>query len=247
MRQEDRDHVPEGRAHDGALILLALPAECNFSGARPDLDAVLHAVHGGVLQQRVEAAWGTERSGAPPPHGGACLGHGHERGGDASAPQVLPPGGQQHAGCSAGSSALRGARVVTLLDAAKACATAPPDLSRHPVDFLVLSYYKIFGHPTGLGALVAKRSTLEWLRQHCTGARSAAAAPASATAEQGGGSSGSATAAAAAGATPLPPPSAPGCAAVGQPAGAWRSAYGKAYFGGGTVQVSVADCDFHSR
>lgn len=52
----------------------------------------------------------------------------------------------------------RGYRV--LLDAAKACSTNPPDLSRHPADFVVLSYYKIFGSPTGLGALLVRRDAL---------------------------------------------------------------------------------------
>lgn len=36
-----------------------------------------------------------------------------------------------------------------LLDAAKACATHPPDLHSHPADFVALSFYKIFGFPTG--------------------------------------------------------------------------------------------------
>ncbi len=40
-----------------------------------------------------------------------------------------------------------------LLDAAKGCATHPPDLSRHPADFVALSFYKLFGFPTGEGRL----------------------------------------------------------------------------------------------
>jgi hypothetical protein len=36
-----------------------------------------------------------------------------------------------------------------LLDAAKACGTAPPDLAACAADFVVLSFYKIFGYPTG--------------------------------------------------------------------------------------------------
>lgn len=57
-----------------------------------------------------------------------------------------------------------GERWWTLMDAAKACATGPPDLSEAPADFVTLSYYKIFGSPTGLGALVARREALELLR-----------------------------------------------------------------------------------
>jgi molybdenum cofactor sulfurtransferase len=52
-----------------------------------------------------------------------------------------------------------------LVDAAKACATHPPNLSTYPADFVVLSYYKIFGYPTGLGALLVKRDALSTLRK----------------------------------------------------------------------------------
>ncbi len=52
-----------------------------------------------------------------------------------------------------------------LLDAAKACATNPPNLSQYPADFVALSYYKIFGYPTGLGALLVKRDALCTLRK----------------------------------------------------------------------------------
>ncbi|KAJ3045695.1 hypothetical protein HDV00_007821 [Rhizophlyctis rosea] len=45
-----------------------------------------------------------------------------------------------------------------LLDAASYATTTPPDLRSHPADFLVLSFYKLFGFPTGLGALVVRRS-----------------------------------------------------------------------------------------
>ncbi|CAK0822107.1 unnamed protein product, partial [Prorocentrum cordatum] len=45
-----------------------------------------------------------------------------------------------------------------LLDAAKlACLPGALDLSRCPADFVAVSFYKIFGCPTGLGALIARR------------------------------------------------------------------------------------------
>ncbi|CAN6454395.1 unnamed protein product [Victoria cruziana] len=47
-----------------------------------------------------------------------------------------------------------------LIDAAKGCATQPPDLTRYPADFVVISFYKVFGYPTGLGALVVKTGTV---------------------------------------------------------------------------------------
>eukprot|EP00913_Durusdinium_trenchii_P027543 g25833.t1 len=44
-----------------------------------------------------------------------------------------------------------------LLDAAKlACSPGSLDLSQCPADFTVISFYKIFGYPTGLGALLLR-------------------------------------------------------------------------------------------
>lgn len=53
---------------------------------------------------------------------------------------------------------------LVLLDAAKACQTAPPDLTRHRAHFLTLSFYKLFGYPTGLGALVVRKDAARHLR-----------------------------------------------------------------------------------
>lgn len=52
-----------------------------------------------------------------------------------------------------------------LIDAAKACGTQPPDLSKYPADFVAISFYKIFGYPTGLGALLVRRDALAVLRK----------------------------------------------------------------------------------
>ncbi len=38
-----------------------------------------------------------------------------------------------------------------------------PHVSTPFADFAVLSYYKLFGHPTGLGALVARKPALRLL------------------------------------------------------------------------------------
>ena len=50
----------------------------------------------------------------------------------------------------------RGAKV--LLDTAALLSTCPLDLTRVQPDFLVLSFYKLFGLPTGLGALLVRRT-----------------------------------------------------------------------------------------
>ncbi|OVA00053.1 Aminotransferase [Macleaya cordata] len=63
-----------------------------------------------------------------------------------------------------GSSYCRG-RWMVLIDAAKGCATQPPDLARFPADFVVISFYKIFGYPTGLGALIVRTEAAELLKK----------------------------------------------------------------------------------
>jgi len=45
----------------------------------------------------------------------------------------------------------------TLLDAAAYVPTTPLDLSVHKPDFVTMSFYKIFGYPTGIGALLMRK------------------------------------------------------------------------------------------
>lgn len=52
-----------------------------------------------------------------------------------------------------------------LLDCAAFAPTNRLDLSQCQPDFAVFSFYKIFGYPTGLGALIAKRSALKRLHR----------------------------------------------------------------------------------
>ena len=52
-----------------------------------------------------------------------------------------------------------------LLDAAAFAPTNQLDLSRIRPDFVPLSFYKMFGYPTGIGALVARRSALARLQR----------------------------------------------------------------------------------
>jgi selenocysteine lyase/cysteine desulfurase len=61
----------------------------------------------------------------------------------------------------------RGYRV--LLDAASFAPGARLDLRATPADFVALSYYKIFGYPTGVGALIARRDALADLRRRYFG------------------------------------------------------------------------------
>ena len=52
-----------------------------------------------------------------------------------------------------------------LLDAAAFVPTNRLDLSQIKPDFVPISFYKIFGYPTGLGALIARKSALEKLHR----------------------------------------------------------------------------------
>ncbi|MGH2515890.1 MAG: aminotransferase class V-fold PLP-dependent enzyme, partial [Ktedonobacterales bacterium] len=52
-----------------------------------------------------------------------------------------------------------------LLDAAAFVPTNTLDLSRYHPDFVTLSFYKMFGYPTGVGALIARKAALAKLRR----------------------------------------------------------------------------------
>jgi selenocysteine lyase/cysteine desulfurase len=52
-----------------------------------------------------------------------------------------------------------------LLDAAAYAPTNKLDLSRVHPDFVTISWYKVFGYPTGVGCLIARRASLERLRR----------------------------------------------------------------------------------
>lgn len=52
----------------------------------------------------------------------------------------------------------------SLVDIAKAASTGPVSLKQTGTDFAVLSFYKLFGEPTGLGALLVKQSVTHLLQ-----------------------------------------------------------------------------------
>lgn len=66
-------------------------------------------------------------------------------------------------------------RWFVLLDAASYASTSPLDLSAHRADFVSLSFYKIFGFPTGLGALLVHHRAAPLLRKTYFGGGTAAA------------------------------------------------------------------------
>ncbi|XP_069687555.1 molybdenum cofactor sulfurase 2 [Periplaneta americana] len=56
-----------------------------------------------------------------------------------------------------------------LLDAASFVSTSPLDLALVQPDFVCLSFYKMFGYPTGLGALLVRNSSAHVLQKHYFG------------------------------------------------------------------------------
>ncbi|XP_009361810.2 molybdenum cofactor sulfurase isoform X1 [Pyrus x bretschneideri] len=64
-----------------------------------------------------------------------------------------------------GSPFCKSGRWMVLIDAAKGAATEPPDLSQYPADFVVMSFYKLFGYPTGLGVLIARKDASRLLKK----------------------------------------------------------------------------------
>ncbi len=52
-----------------------------------------------------------------------------------------------------------------LLDAAAFVSTSALSLAQVPADFVALSYYKLFGYPAGVGALIARRDALATLER----------------------------------------------------------------------------------
>ncbi|KAG9080537.1 hypothetical protein FS749_007986, partial [Ceratobasidium sp. UAMH 11750] len=61
--------------------------------------------------------------------------------------------------------AARARGVYTILDAAALAPTTRISLSNTPVDAMVISFYKMFGFPTGVGALVARKTFLNKLER----------------------------------------------------------------------------------
>lgn len=54
---------------------------------------------------------------------------------------------------------------LVLLDAAAFVPTHTLDLSRYPADFVTMSFYKMFGYPTGLGALLVRNEVTEVMQK----------------------------------------------------------------------------------
>ncbi|KAF1899021.1 hypothetical protein Lal_00019142 [Lupinus albus] len=134
--------LTEGEPTGDTYNLFAFPSECNFSGLRFGLDLVniikensrrisgISSVCNFDLASFFLGAVVTSFTSAIDFLSSTC--------------DTLDPTGQW----------------MVLIDAAKGCATMPPDLSKYPADFITISFYKLFGYPTGLGALIVRNGKL---------------------------------------------------------------------------------------
>ncbi|KAI5108127.1 molybdenum cofactor sulfurase [Silurus meridionalis] len=66
-------------------------------------------------------------------------------------------------------------RWFVLLDASGFVGCSPLDLKQYPADFVPISFYKMFGFPTGLGALLVRNEATELLKKKYFGGGTAAA------------------------------------------------------------------------
>lgn len=66
-------------------------------------------------------------------------------------------------------------RWFVLLDAASYISSSLLDLQKCPADFVPISFYKLFGFPTGLGALLVRNNTASMLKKAYFGGGTAAA------------------------------------------------------------------------
>lgn len=69
----------------------------------------------------------------------------------------------QHVQAASSASVKKNSRWSTMLDLAKAASTGPVNLRELNPDFACLSFYKMFGEPTGLGCLFVKRASIDVL------------------------------------------------------------------------------------
>jgi molybdenum cofactor sulfurtransferase len=122
----------------GHYSLVATPAECNFSGCKLDVESFASFAH--------------------------CLTDGRALSGTTLVQRSTPAEFQP----SAAEGRSLSTRWLWLLDIAKWASSSPLNLASIPADqrphFMCMSFYKIFGYPTGLGALVVRRDVLPILR-----------------------------------------------------------------------------------
>ena len=123
-KEEGKQGEQEEEEEEEGVSLIALPAQCNFSGT--------------ILPFPLFSSTGPLLSPSPP-----------------SSPSPSPSPSSPSPSHSP-SPPPKQKKIYTLIDAAAYVGHTPLDLDKTKYDFVVFSFYKIFGYPTGLGALIVR-------------------------------------------------------------------------------------------
>ena len=154
--------MPAGHQHSSsssekvAYSLFAYPAESNFGGSMYPLD------------------WAKKWQAKSAPGVGAVNSEEQERE-DQGQQQECSAQDESEENTSPGGKK----KWLVVLDAAKFACTKDLDLSECGADFVCISFYKMFGAPTGLGCLLAKKTSMSLLRKSYYGGGSVASVAAS--------------------------------------------------------------------
>ena len=162
INEEDEQDCSNDNTYDGnndyvgsTPHLLAITAESNFDGTRSDFMQIINRYHGQRQRQhRHRSRWIKQQQQQQQQqhdhyyHQQQQLRGCRRRKTSPTSLANLPYGSDPSAG-----------EWYTLLDAAKYICTSPLSLRRCPADFVPISFYKLFGYPTGLGALIVRRSS----------------------------------------------------------------------------------------
>ena len=124
---------------ESSFDLLTVSGECNFSGAKADLR---------IVQSMVNCINGRERR--DPGNVAARLRESAWVVGESDIERISWKSKRP---------------LLWLLDAAKLAGSTKIDLSQYKPDFVTISFYKMFGYPTGLGCLLVKRKHASLLRE----------------------------------------------------------------------------------
>ncbi len=114
--------------------LFAFPGECNFSGVKHTLEWVNRYQSNGPKRASKGYIIYIHLSFSSVPH-------------------ILP---LYLIICVVSNTVLINRKWAVMVDAAALASNTEIDLSRHPADFVCVSFYKIFGYPTGIGALIVR-------------------------------------------------------------------------------------------
>jgi len=134
--------------HGAACSVFIAPAECNMSGTRYNCVQLFERWKQRKLQQLQQDTGDMPSDGAVQ-QGQEQQQKWQQQQGQEQQQQQEQEQQQQRQRQQQGQEQEQRQHWLLLVDAAKACASHPPDCSGRDIDMLVLSYYKVFGHPTG--------------------------------------------------------------------------------------------------